>query len=41
MDKCLVNTEVDYVPPFDLNDSFETILNDVIERAAGGGKAGT
>ena len=40
MDKCLVNTEVDYVPPFDLNDSFETILNDVIERAADGGNAG-
>lgn len=32
MDKCLVNTEVDYVPPFDLNDSFDTILTDFMER---------
>ena len=32
MDKCLVNTEVDYVPPFDLNDSFDAILTDFIER---------
>lgn len=32
MDKCLVNTEVDYEPPFDLNDSFDTILTDFIER---------
>lgn len=32
MDKCLVNTEVDYVLPFDLNDSFDTILTDFMER---------
>ena len=32
MDKCLVNSEVDYVPPFDLNDSFDTILTDFIEK---------
>lgn len=31
MDKCLVNTEVDYVPPFDLNDSFDTILTDFMD----------
>lgn len=34
MDRCLVNTEVDYAPPFDLNDSFDTILTDFIEAAA-------
>lgn len=32
MDKCLVNTEVDYALPFDLNDSFDTILTDFMER---------
>lgn len=32
MDKCLVNTEVDYVPIFDLNDGFDTILSDFLER---------
>ncbi len=32
MDKCLVNTEVDYVLPFDLNDSFDTILTDFMEQ---------
>lgn len=31
MDKCLVNTEVDYVPPFDLNDSFDIILTDFMD----------
>ena len=36
MDKCLVNTEVDYVPPFDLNDSFDTILTDFIETVKSG-----
>ena len=36
LDKCLVNTEVDYVPPFDLNDSFDTILTDSIEKAGNG-----
>ena len=40
MDKCLVNTEVDYVPPFDLNDSFDAILTDFIEKAARGGNTG-
>ena len=33
MDKCLVNTEVEYVPPFDIHDSFDTILTDFIEKA--------
>ena len=32
MDKCLVNTEVDYAPPFDLNDSFDTIFTDYMEK---------
>ena len=36
LDKCLVNTEVDYVPPFDLNDSFDTILTDFLEQGIGG-----
>ena len=40
MDRCLVNTEVDYTPPFDLNDSFDVILTDFIEKAAGGKHAG-
>ena len=40
MDRCLVNTEVDYTPPFDLNDSFDVILTDFIEKAAGGRHAG-
>ena len=34
MDKCLVNTEVDYAPPFDLNDSFDTIFTDYMEKNA-------
>ena len=34
LDKCLVNTEVAYEAPFDINDSFEEILNDFIEKAA-------
>ena len=33
LDKCLVNTEVAYEPPFDMNDSFEVILSDFIEKA--------
>lgn len=37
LDKCLVNTEVDYTLPFDLNDSFDTILADFIERTVNGG----
>lgn len=32
MDKCLVNTEVDYAPPFDLNDSFDTVFTDYMEK---------
>ena len=34
LDKCLVNTEVAYEAPFDINDSFEEILNDFIEKTA-------
>ena len=33
LDKCLVNTEVSYEPPFDINDSFEDILSDFIEKS--------
>ena len=35
LDKCLVNTEVDYALPFEMNDSFDTILSDFIERQGG------
>ena len=35
LDKCLVNTEVAYEPPFDMNDSFEVILSDFIEKGHG------
>ena len=31
LDKCLVNTEVDYTLPFEMNDSFDAILSDFIE----------
>ena len=34
LDRCLVNTEVIYAMPFDMNDIFEEILNDFIEKAA-------
>ena len=34
LDKCLVNTEVAYEPPFDVNDSFEEILSGFIEKTA-------
>lgn len=34
LDKCMVNTEVTYEPPFDMNDSFDEILTDFIEKAA-------
>lgn len=34
LDKCMVNTEVTYEPPFDINDSFDEILTDFIEKAA-------
>ena len=33
LDKCLVNTEVSYEPPFNMNDSFEDILSDFIEKS--------
>lgn len=33
LDKCLVNTEVSYEPPFDMNDSFEDVLSDFIEKS--------
>lgn len=39
LDKCLVNTELDYVPPFDLNDSFDAILTDFIKKTAESGSA--
>lgn len=39
MDRCLVNTEVDYTPPFDPNDGFDTILTDFLEKAESGGGA--
>ena len=32
LDKCLVNTVVSYEQPFDMNDSFEDILSDFIEK---------
>lgn len=38
LDQCLVNTQVDYELPFDLNDSFDVVLSDFIE--AHGPKAG-
>ena len=31
LDKCLVNTPVDYDLPFEMNDSFDVILSDFIE----------
>lgn len=34
LDKCLVNTEVGYIPPFDMNDSFDEILTGFLEEAA-------
>lgn len=33
LDKCLVNTVVEYELPFDMNDNFEAILNDFMEKA--------
>ena len=35
LDRCLVNTEVDYALPFEMNDSFDAILSDFIERQGG------
>ena len=32
LDQCIVNTVVDYSLPFEMNDSFETILSDFIQR---------
>ena len=32
LDKCLVNTEVSYELPFDMNDSFDEILTDFIDK---------
>ena len=32
LDRCLVNTPVDYELPFEMNDSFEVILSDFIEK---------
>ena len=32
LDQCLVNTTVDYALPFEVNDSFDTILSDFIQR---------
>lgn len=40
MDKYLVNTQVDYEPPFDVNDSFDTILTDFMEQAPCGSHTG-
>lgn len=40
MDKYLVNTQVDYAPPFDVNDSFDTILTDFMDQAPWGSHAG-
>ena len=34
LDQCLVNTAVDYALPFEMNDSFDTILSDFIQRQA-------
>lgn len=34
LDQCLVNTSVDYTLPFEMNDSFDTILSDFIQRKA-------
>ena len=32
LDRCLVNTQVDYELPFEMNDSFDVILSDFIEK---------
>lgn len=34
LDQCLVNTAVNYVLPFEMNDSFDEILSDFIEKHA-------
>lgn len=33
LDQCIVNTTVDYTLPFEMNDSFDTILSDFIQRS--------
>ena len=35
LDRCLVNVPVDYTPPFEMNESFDVILSDFIEKHAG------
>ena len=32
LDQCLVNTTVDYILPFEMNDSFDVILSDFIQQ---------
>ena len=32
LDQCIVNTVVEYVLPFEMNDSFDVILSDFIQR---------
>ena len=32
LDQCIVNTVVDYSLPFEMNDSFDVILSDFIQR---------
>ena len=34
LDQCLVNTAVDYALPFEMNDRFDVILSDFIQRQA-------
>ena len=35
VDRCLVNTTVDYALPFEMNDTFDVILTDFIQRQPG------
>ncbi len=35
IDQCLVNTEVDYTLPFEMNDNFDVILSDYIQQQSG------
>ena len=35
LDQCLINTTVDYTLPFEMNDSFDVILTDFIQRQSG------
>lgn len=35
IDRCLVNAEVDYAFPFEMNDTFDVILSDFIQRQSG------